>query len=72
CGACISRSAMYLASREYTCGFDLPPLARDRLIGLADSNKGLVGTLEEGEVRVCDAEMGLWQISFFEPLTERM
>jgi XamI restriction endonuclease len=28
----------------------LPPLARDRLIGLADSSKNLVGTLEEGKL----------------------
>jgi hypothetical protein len=27
-----------------------PPLARDRLIGLADSNKNLVGCLEEGKL----------------------
>src|SRR6266849_3355523 len=27
-----------------------PPLARDRLIGLADSSKNLVGTLEDGKV----------------------
>jgi type II restriction enzyme len=27
-----------------------PPLARDRLIGLADSSKNLVGSLEEGKV----------------------
>src|SRR3974390_428654 len=27
-----------------------PPLARDRLIGLADSTKNLVGTLEEGRL----------------------
>jgi hypothetical protein len=27
-----------------------PPLARDRLIGLADSSKNLVGTLEEGKL----------------------
>jgi hypothetical protein len=32
--------------RMSTC----PPLARDRLIGLADSSKNLVGTLEEGKV----------------------
>lgn len=32
--------------RMSTC----PPLARDRLIGLADSTKNLVGTLEEGTV----------------------
>ena len=32
--------------RMSTC----PPLARDRLIGLADSSKGLVGSLEEGRV----------------------
>jgi XamI-like restriction endonuclease len=27
-----------------------PPLARDRLIGLADSTKNLVGCLEEGKL----------------------
>jgi len=32
--------------RMSTC----PPLARDRLIGLADSSKNLVGTLEEGKL----------------------
>src|SRR6266511_3536706 len=32
--------------RMSTC----PPLARDRLIGLADSSKNLVGSLEEGKV----------------------
>lgn len=32
--------------RMSTC----PPLARDRLIGLADSNKNLVGCLEEGKL----------------------
>jgi len=32
--------------RMSTC----PPLARDRLIGLADSSKNLVGTLEKGKV----------------------
>ena len=32
--------------RMSTC----PPLARDRLIGLADSTKNLVGTLEEGKL----------------------
>src|SRR5258708_24342657 len=32
--------------RMSTC----PPLARDRLIGLADSSKSLVGSLEEGKV----------------------
>jgi hypothetical protein len=32
--------------RMATC----PPLARDRLIGLADSSKSLVGTLEDGKV----------------------
>jgi hypothetical protein len=32
--------------RMSTC----PPLARDRLIGLADSSKNLVGTLEKGNV----------------------
>jgi hypothetical protein len=32
--------------RMSTC----PPLARDRLIGLADSSKSLVGTLEEGKL----------------------
>jgi hypothetical protein len=32
--------------RMSTC----PPLARDRLIGLADSTKSLVGTLEEGKL----------------------
>jgi hypothetical protein len=32
--------------RMATC----PPLARDRLIGLADSSKNLVGTLEEGKL----------------------
>jgi hypothetical protein len=32
--------------RMSTC----PPLARDRLIGLADSTKNLVGTLEDGKV----------------------
>ena len=32
--------------RMSTC----PPLARDRLIGLADSSKGLVGSLEQGKV----------------------
>src|SRR6267154_3802152 len=32
--------------RMSTC----PPLARDRLIGLADSSKNLVGTLEEGRL----------------------
>jgi len=32
--------------RMSTC----PPLARDRLIGLADSSKSLVGTLEQGRV----------------------
>lgn len=32
--------------RMSTC----PPLARDRLIGLADSSKNLVGTLEEGKI----------------------
>src|ERR1022692_1898006 len=32
--------------RMSTC----PPLARDRLIGLADSSKSLVGTLEEGKI----------------------
>ena len=32
--------------RMSTC----PPLARDRLVGLADSSKNLVGTLEEGKV----------------------
>ncbi|MBZ5520993.1 MAG: XamI family restriction endonuclease [Acidobacteriia bacterium] len=32
--------------RMSTC----PPLARDRLIGLADSSKNLVGTLEQGKV----------------------
>jgi hypothetical protein len=32
--------------RMSTC----PPLARDRLIGLADSSKSFVGTLEEGKV----------------------
>src|SRR6266852_5805118 len=32
--------------RMSTC----PPLARDRLIGLADSTKNLVGTLEQGKV----------------------
>ncbi len=32
--------------RMSTC----PPLARDRLIGLADSTKNLIGTLEEGRV----------------------
>ena len=32
--------------RMSTC----PPLARDRLVGLADSNKNVVGTLEEGRV----------------------
>jgi hypothetical protein len=34
------------ALRMSTC----PPLARDRLIGLADSSKNLVGTLEEGKL----------------------
>jgi hypothetical protein len=34
------------ALRMSTC----PPLARDRLIGLADSNKNLVGTLERGKL----------------------
>jgi len=38
--------AILPALRMSTC----PPLARDRLIGLADSNKSLVGTLEEGKV----------------------
>src|SRR5882762_1036656 len=32
--------------RMSTC----PPLARDRLIGLADSSKNLVGTLEQGKL----------------------
>ncbi len=32
--------------RMATC----PPLARDRLIGLADSSKSLVGTLEKGKL----------------------
>jgi hypothetical protein len=32
--------------RMSTC----PPLARDRLVGLADSSKNLVGTLEEGKL----------------------
>ena len=32
--------------RMSTC----PPLARDRLIGLADSSKNLVGSLEEGRI----------------------
>jgi len=32
--------------RMSTC----PPLARDRLVGLADSNKSLLGTLEEGKI----------------------
>ncbi len=32
--------------RMSTC----PPLARDRLVGLADSNKNVVGTLEQGRV----------------------
>src|SRR6202040_1524294 len=32
--------------RMSTC----PPLARDRLIGLADSTKNLVGTLEDGKI----------------------
>jgi hypothetical protein len=45
--------------RMSTC----PPLARDRLIGLADSSKNLVGTLEEGKlpphlaVEVLDAHL---------------
>jgi hypothetical protein len=45
--------------RMSTC----PPLARDRLIGLADSSKNLVGTLEEGRlpphlaVEVLDAHL---------------
>ena len=34
------------ALRMSTC----PPLARDRLIGLADSSKNLVGSLEEGRI----------------------
>ena len=32
--------------RMSTC----PPLARDRLIGLADSSKNLVGSLEKGKL----------------------
>jgi hypothetical protein len=32
--------------RMSTC----PPLARDRLIGLADSSKNLIGTLEQGKL----------------------
>jgi len=32
--------------RMSTC----PPLARDRLVGLADSSKSLLGTLEEGRI----------------------
>jgi hypothetical protein len=40
-------SGPILAScRRFAC----PPLARDRLIGLADSSKNLVGTLEQGKV----------------------
>jgi hypothetical protein len=38
--------AILPALRMSTC----PPLARDRLIGLADSNKNLVGCLEEGKL----------------------
>jgi hypothetical protein len=38
--------AILPALRMSTC----PPLARDRLIGLADSSKNLVGTLEEGKL----------------------
>ncbi len=38
--------AILQALRMSTC----PPLARDRLIGLADSSKSLVGTLEEGKL----------------------
>jgi hypothetical protein len=42
------------ALRMSTC----PPLARDRLIGLADSTKGLVGCLEEGKLpRLLSAEL---------------
>src|SRR5579859_4236904 len=38
--------AILATLRMSTC----PPLARDRLIGLADSTKNLVGTLEEGKL----------------------
>ncbi|MGH9455146.1 MAG: XamI family restriction endonuclease [Terriglobia bacterium] len=39
-------SAILPTLRMSTC----PPLARDRLVGLADSSKNLVGTLEKGKV----------------------
>jgi hypothetical protein len=45
--AVIKKSPAILPTlRMSTC----PPLARDRLIGLADSSKNLVGTLEEGKL----------------------
>ncbi len=40
-----SNPAILPTLRMSTC----PPLARDRLVGLADSNKNLVETLEEGK-----------------------
>ena len=41
--------------RMSTC----PPLARDRLIGLADSSKNLVGTLEKAKSRRASPKMSL-------------
>jgi XamI restriction endonuclease len=45
-GVIMAHPAILPTLRMSTC----PPLARDRLIGLADSNKNLVGALEEGKV----------------------
>lgn len=49
-----ANAAILPVLRISTC----PPLARDRLIGLADSSKNLVGTLEEGRLPpLIDAEL---------------
>lgn len=45
-GVIKTHPAILQTLRMSTC----PPLARDRLIGLADSSKSLVGTLEEGKL----------------------
>jgi len=45
-GVIEANPAILPALRMSTC----PPLARDRLVGLADSNKNVVGTLEEGRI----------------------
>ena len=43
-----------------------PPLARDRLIGLADSSKNLVGTLEEGKLP------RIWQQTFWTRISRKI